>query len=306
MILLPQAEGQMSQAGLDTKTDDLSAKERTLLFIFAPVCFMAVIISLGTPIPDGRESREAASAFLRELFPDREVAPTKESTAPVAVLFHLIRSAEPEVARRVIAFAARSRFGHAAPYVIERLGSGDAELEAAAQQCLRQIAGADYGPDADGWRAWWRNPPRNLLGLVVGQRTFTIAVPLTMGLIGVLLLYLGAQRSLSAASFFGGLSLAFLWFNVLILAGVRLVAKQHVCTFGESRIAYYTKKGDVVGLEDARFVGEWFVFVWVAAFVIGPLLLVWAYFAIRQFFAPQHAAAFDRAGNSKDADAAPL
>src|SRR5436309_2192281 len=94
----------------------------------------------------GRKVRtfQGLRAFLKELFPEREVEPEGDRHGPVAVIYELIRSGEPRVARRAIDFAAEQRFGYAAPYVIERLGSGDAELERAAQDFLRTIAGRDY------------------------------------------------------------------------------------------------------------------------------------------------------------------
>src|SRR5439155_18877205 len=69
-------------------------------------------VSLETPIPSGKENRQKAGAFLKERFPDREVSPHDSKSpqerlnAPVAVVYELIRSGEPEVARRAIGFAA--------------------------------------------------------------------------------------------------------------------------------------------------------------------------------------------------------
>src|SRR5262249_9891218 len=110
------------------------------------------------PIPSGKENKEKARAFLKEQFPDREVSPHDSRNAPVAAVYELIGSGEPEVARRAIGFAAEEQFGYATPYVIGRLGSGDPELERAAQDYLRTITGRDHGPDAAAWRAWWRDP----------------------------------------------------------------------------------------------------------------------------------------------------
>jgi hypothetical protein len=296
----------MSPAKLGKGTRPLGFKERALVFLVGSVLCVIAFVSVGTPIPRGRADRKAIITLLRELYPDREVAPANESTAPVAVLFHVIRSAEPDVARRVITFAAHHELGYAAPYVIERLGSGDARLEAAAQEFLRTIAGADFGPEAAAWRAWWRNPPRELLGLVVGEQTFAIAVCLGMALASVVLIRLGDRPGLEAASTLGALVLGLLWFTLFGLGLARLVAKQHVCTFGESRIAYYSKKGIVVGLEDAPLLGEWFVFVLIAAFVIGPLLLMWAWLAIQRFFGLQPQPVLQSSDDSTERRDAPV
>src|SRR5438105_14320209 len=150
----------------------LTTRQKALFVGILAVSGLLWFVSLDTPIPSGTENREKARAFLKEQFPDREVSPHDSASphdrliAPVAVVYELIRSGEPEVARRAIGFAAEQRFGYAAPYVIGRLGSGDPELERAAQDYLRTIAGRDHGPDAESWRASWRDPPRKLLGVV--------------------------------------------------------------------------------------------------------------------------------------------
>jgi hypothetical protein len=265
----------MSHPGLHKKTDgEFTTRQKAILFVVAPVLFVVMVVSLGTPIPRGTADRKQALAFLHELFPDRDVTGLKTSADAIAVVFNLIRSAESHVALRAIRFADEHQLGHAIPYAIQRLGSGDEALEQAARGFLQNITGADYGSDADAWWAWWRNPPRNLLGVVVGTRTFAIAVPATFLLAGVLLTVIGA----------GGVLLAFAWFNLFGLAGTRLMAKHNTCVFDSSLITYYSDHGNVVGLEDSRLAGGWLVFVLIAAFMIGPFLLVWGCLAAHSFW----------------------
>jgi hypothetical protein len=239
-------------------------------------------VSLRTPIPSGTENREKARAFLKEQFPGREVSPTEESphhtlTAPVAVVYELIRSGEPGVARRAIAFAAEQEFGYAAPYVIGRLGSGDPGLERAAQDFLRTIAGGDYGPGAGSWRAWWRDPPRTFLGVAsVGQTTLTIAIPATMALAGVLLRAVGRMGRRWAAVELGSPLVGFAWLMGCFLVGMRLGGDPHTCTFGSSPITYYEGHGTVVGLEDAKVGGMGGWILWTAVCVFGGLALMLA------------------------------
>ena len=180
--------------------------------------------------------------------------------------------------------------------MIQRLGSNDAALEATAQGFLRTIAGADYGPDPDGWSAWWRNPPRDLLGVVVGEQTLALGFPMIMVLFGVFLLVSGGRWHIPNVSFAGGLLLVLVWFNLFGLGMTRLMAKHSICTFGSSRISYYSSHGTVLGLEDARLAGEWMVFVLIAAFAIGQFLLAWAIATMYAFWSkkagsvPGHAA----------------
>jgi len=258
------------------KTNEVTREQLALMFVIGPLFWLVMVVSLGTPIPSARENRGRTAAFLEQLCPDRVLTPAEGSTEPVASLFHLIRTAEPEVARPAIEFAAEHKFGHAAPYVIQRLGSSDAALEATAQGFLRTIAGAEHGPDADGWRAWWRNPPRDLLGVVVGEQTLAFGFPMIMVLFGVFLLVSGGRWHIPNVSFAGGLLLVLVWFNLFGLGMTRLMAKHSSCTFSSSRINYYSSHGTVLGLEDARLAGEWMVFVLIAAFAIGQFLLAWA------------------------------
>ena len=118
--------------------------------------FLIVVVGLGivlwiagsnSPIPSGRENRDKAKTFVKDHFPDREVSPSDNANSSVAVVFELIRSGEPVVARQAIDFAREEQFGYAAPYAIDRLGSGDPELKRAVQDYLRAIAGHDYRAD---------------------------------------------------------------------------------------------------------------------------------------------------------------
>ena len=294
----------MSGPGVTKRTNDFSSKQLALMFVIGPLFWVVMAVSQGTPIPSGRENNRKTATFLEELCPDLSVRPANGYTEPVAALFHLIRTAEPHVARRAIEFAADHEFGHAAPYVIQRLGSGDAALEASAQGFLQKIAGADYGPNADGWTAWWRNPPRNVLGVIVGERTFALGFPMSMALLGVFLLRFGGRWYFPNMSFVGGFLLVLVWFNLFALGMTRLMAKQHRCTFGSSHISYYSSHGTVLGLEDARLAGEWMVFVLIAAFVVVPFLLALVYvtFCASSLKKVNSVAVPDTASESKNID----
>jgi hypothetical protein len=276
----------MSTAQLSKKTEDWTGRQKALVIAVVLPGFVVMVVSLGTSIPTGHENQKKASAFVQEMFPERALRPGKSSADAVAVVFHLIRAAEPEVARRAIGFAAEQRFGYAAPYVIQRLGSGDPALEEAAQDYLRTIAGDDYGPGARSWRAWWRNPPRNLLGVVVGETTFALAVPIVTALSGVLLLKIGGHRRRATAALVGGVLLALAWFMIFNLSMVRLAGGHNTCTFGPARITYYSDHGVVIGLEDARFGEVGVVFGLLAAFMILPLVFCALYFRIAAWLRP--------------------
>jgi Peptidase family M23 len=251
--------------------------QKMLLVAVGAGCSLIWILSLSSPIPTGIENREKAVPFLKELVPDRAVSPDN-ATAPVAVVFHLIRHGEPEVARRAIEFAADQGFGYAAPYVIERLGSGDPKLEAAAQDFLRKVAGADYGPDAAAWRAWWRDPPRRLLGQPqVGQHKFALAVPIACAIAGAVSLVIAWRTGRSGFTRFGGGVLFGTWFMSFGTAATRLVGSPNTCDFGPDRITFYASHGAVVGLEDARAGGTLLLLGLMAAFLGVPALIAVVY-----------------------------
>jgi hypothetical protein len=264
----------MSLAGVRKKPGgELTSRQLALLFVLGPVVWLAMLASLGTPISGGNADRQNALAFLQKILPEHRLVPTEESSSPIAAVFHVIRSGDPESALQAIHFADVYRLGYAFPYVIGRLGSGDPALEEAARRYLRNIAGVDYGGNAAAWRAWWRNPPRNILGLVIGEQTFALGFPTLVVITGVLLIRFGNRRSLPRASFIGGVLLVLSWFNLFMLGGTRLMAKHNTCMLGSTPISYFSSKGTVLGLEDARLAGSWFVFVLLAAFVTGPSFL---------------------------------
>ncbi len=250
----------MSGDGVPSKTERPLTRGQKVLLACAFLALLVWIFSLRTPIPSGKENRAKASAFLKQQFPDREVSPRDSVTAPVALVYDLIRSGEPEVARRAIEFAADQRFGYAAPYVIERLGSGDAELERAAQAFLREIAGGDYGPGAESWRAWWR--------AAAGLSTFAVAVPAALALGGVSLMAVGGGARRAALVRLGVPLVGVSWFMACCLTMLRLVGSPETCTFGASRITYYAEHGAVVGLEDARVGGAGLLILLVAVFMV--------------------------------------
>src|SRR6478736_833860 len=92
-------------------------RQRAVLIGILLVAAVLYFVSLTSPIPYGGENNKTARPFLKEQFPDREVEPLDDRYGPVAVIYELIRSGEPRVARRAIDFAAEQRFGYAAPYV---------------------------------------------------------------------------------------------------------------------------------------------------------------------------------------------
>jgi hypothetical protein len=255
----------------------LTRPQKALCFAVLGAGALLWVVSLPSPIPSGgQENRDKARAFLKERFPDREVSPHDSATAPVAVVYELIRSGEPPVARQAIDFAAEQRFGHAAPYVIDRLGSDDPKLERAAQDFLRAVTGRDHGPDADAWRAWWRDPPRKLLGVVsVGHTTLTIAIPAALALAGVCLMVAGWRGRRWVAELGPPLVGLALLMGCFLIA-TRLGGNSQTCTFGPGEVTYYVVNRDVVGLEDARVggMGHWIVLCAVGMF--GGLALVLA------------------------------
>lgn len=228
---------------------------------------VGVFVTVRSPIPSGDVTGEEAALFLKQLHPDREVSPrpSGNASAQVAVVFHLIRSGEPAVARRAIEFAAEKQLGSAAPYVIGRLGSDDPELERAAQHFLRTIAGGDYGPDAGSWRAWWRDPPKAVFGLSVGWTTLKVAVTGGIALSGLWLMLIGRRLSRRTVAALGGVFLGIAYFLTCSELMARFVGTPYTCTFGPTRVTYYIKP---IGLEDARMGGTGLGRVAIAAFVL--------------------------------------
>jgi hypothetical protein len=264
----------MSGDGVPSKTEiPLSRGEKALL-AGAIVVLLLWTSSIWPPIPSGRENRTKAGAFLREHFPDRGVSPRESDLAPVAVVYDLIRSAEPEIARQSIEFASDQRFGFAAPYVIERLGSGDPELERAAQTFLQTIAGGDYGPGAESWRAWWRDPPPNVDGTApFGHNTVAIAVPAAFALIGVLLIAGSAMVRRARFLRLGVPLVLMACFMATGLTTFRLVGHPDTCSFGSKHITYYRVGIDVIGLEDARVGGIGLLLLLLAGYLLALVAL---------------------------------
>jgi hypothetical protein len=252
----------------------------------AVVCLVGACVglivghTLATPMPPSNAMVDEVTLFLKQLYPDREVIADEPGipAAPLAVVLHLIRSAEPAVARRAIEFAAEKRLWGAAPYVIGRLGSDDPALERTAQHALRTIAGGDYGPDAASWRAWWRDPPKNVFGWSVGWTTLKIVVTGGITLAGLSLMLIGLLRSRGTVAAMGGLFLFLAYFLAIIELSGALVGQRWTCTFGSTRITYYSEQP--VGLEDARIGGAGLGLVFPAAWVLVPLVLALVYHAL--------------------------
>lgn len=258
----------------------LSAGQTIVVGVVAACVGLAIAATVRTPMPPSNVLVDEATLFLKQLYPDREVIsdePRSFPDAPRAVVLHLIRSAEPAVARRAIEFAAEKQFWDAAPYVIGRLGSDDPELERAAQHALRTIAGGDYGPDAASWRAWWRNPPKNVFGWSVGWTTLKVVVMGCIALGGLSLMLFGLWRSRPAVAAVGGTFLAVAYFLAFVELTSALVGQRWTCTFGSIRIPYYIRP---IGLEDSRIGGAGLVLVFLAAWVLIPFVLLLVYSAL--------------------------
>lgn len=258
----------------------LTAGQTAVLVLVAACVGIAIAQTVATPMPSSNVMVDEVTLFLKQLYPDREVIADEPGipATPLAVVLHLIRSAEPAVARRAIEFAADKRFSSAAPYVIGRLGSDDPELERAAQHALRTIAGGDYGPDAASWRAWWRDPPKNVFGWSVGWTTLKIVVTGGIALAGLSLMLIGLRRSRGTVAAVGGLFLVLAYFLAIIELADALVGQRWTCTFGSTRITYYSDQP--VGLEDSRIGGAGLGLVFPAAWVLVPLVLALVYHAL--------------------------
>src|SRR5262249_12110135 len=142
--------------------------------------------------------------------------------------------------------------------VIERLASTDGKLRHAARAFLIRMAGEDYGPSAEVWRAWWHDPPRWVLGVVpVGQRTLEFALPGLLVALGILMWVVRQVRKGSSALSWPLVYIVFLvgWFATFVVVGHRLVGGFNTCTFGSATITYHSSHGIVLGLEDARLGG---------------------------------------------------
>lgn len=273
----PARRGPPSGGGTEPKSSyPMTPGQGTMIGCLLVASAVIFAVAARTPIPSGKENCEKARPFLKELFPDREVSPSDSVTAPVAVVFHLIRSGEPKVARRAIEFATEQQFGYAAPYVIDRLDSDDPELERAAQNFLRTIAIGDHGPDTQSWRAWWRDPTRNILDVLVGRNTFAIITTVGMGLCGLFLMVLGRWLQRRTIAILGDGMLGLAWFMAFVHVMIRVFATSKTCSFGSSIITYFSNKGRVVGLEDAAMIdgkpGP--IFLAMATFVLVPMLLM--------------------------------
>src|SRR5262245_24698705 len=258
----------------------LTLGKTALIGVFLVAACVGVLVGMtfATPIPSSNATDDDVVLFLKQLYPDRELVRTKHplgrASASLAVVLHLIRSGEPAVARRAIHFAAEKRFASAAPYVIGRLGSDDAELERAAQDALRTLAGGDYGPDAGSWRAWWRDPPTNVLGLSVGWNTLKIVVTGAIALFGLSLTLVGPCLSRQNLTAVGGAFLGVAYFLAFVHVAMWFSGERYTCTFGSIRITYYVSP---VGLEDAKIGGVGLGLVAMAAFVLVPFVLLLVY-----------------------------
>jgi hypothetical protein len=264
--------------------------QKGLLLFFFLSSFLGCNLFLIEPIPPRwHQQRDKVKPFLDKLCPDQAASIAKDdSLGAVAALYHVIRSGDDEAAYQAIIFAGQNGFGYGCPYAIERLENGDPKLREAAASYLKAIAGADYGPSAESWRAWWRDPPRNLFGLEIGQWTLRVETPILILLWGLIL---GAAASLAARKlllhYFCLVALVLAWFQCLTVA-FHWVAGLGTCTFGAETIKYWKTHGIVLGLEDANYYEDK-VYVVVLAMIIW-LLPVWTLFYFLNKYRPPKAA----------------
>lgn len=266
---------------------DLTRRQSAFVLLAVGGVFVFWTVWTATwPIPRGKENRENAAAFLKKRFPDRHLTPdfSESATAPVAALFHVVRRGKPDDAAKAIAFGGQQKLGYASPYVIERLESDNPRVRSAARSFLQKMSGTDLGPRAAAWKAWWRDPPRRLLGVVtVGHNSFHFALPIVVMLIGG---FLAAVNRRKPRDFIASLAAALLlegWFLLIGTLGLHFVGGFDTCEFGGTRIAYYSDHGVVLGLEDARVGGGGLWLLLVAAYLVVPLVAVfaWAYYSCR-------------------------
>lgn len=260
----------------------LTAGQTAVVVLVGACVGIAMAHTLATPMPPSNVTGDEATLFLKQLYPDREVIPgdprlRQEFDAPLAVVLHLIRSAEPAIARQAIEFVAAKRFWPAAPYVIGRLGSDDPELELAAQHCLRTIAGGDYGPDAASWQAWWRDPPKDVFGWSVGATSLKIFVTGGIALGGLSVMLIGLWLSRRTAAALGGVFLVVAYFLAFVQLVMHFLGQRFTCTFGPIRITYYDSP---IGLEDSKVGGAGLGLAAMAAWVLVPFVLVLVYHAL--------------------------
>src|SRR4051812_2296265 len=114
----PHPDG--SHAGLEPRQRQKT--DRGMLAVLT-ACGLLLLVVIGTdPVPRGKPG--AVQAWLQQRFGE-SARPEGRSSAPVAVLFHLVRTADDNKAIDALRFAAEQRLGYASPYAIERLESSN-------------------------------------------------------------------------------------------------------------------------------------------------------------------------------------
>jgi hypothetical protein len=225
--------------------------------------------------PRGNENRHKVKLFLAAQCPKQAVTISDEDRlGSVAALYDVIRSGDDEVASRAITFAGENEFGYASPYVIQRLESKNPKVRDAARDFLKAISGTDYGPSKEAWYLWWRDPPKNILGLKIGQWTFTLATPILVFLWGLLigtLAWILKNKLASVASMVLTIPLA--CFQCIVVAFFYGLAEAGSCTFGNHTIKYWSRKGTVVGLEDIEFWDNRVFFICPAIIILATAIL---------------------------------
>src|SRR5205823_4574317 len=102
-------------------------------------------------------------------------------------------------------------------------------------------AGGDYGPSAEAWRAWWRDPPRPFLGLFrVGHTTLVAAMPAVVVAAAFFLWGVGRRRGGPALSWgFAWIVFVCAWFLTFVALASQLVGGPETCRFGQETITYH-------------------------------------------------------------------
>jgi hypothetical protein len=124
-----------------------------------------------------------------------------------------------------------------------------------------------------------RNPPKNVFGWSVGWTTLKIVVTGGIALAALSVMLIGLWRSRGTVAAVGGAFLVVAYFQAFVEVVDALVAAERwTCTFGSTRITYYSEQP--IGLEDSKIGGPGLVFLVLAAWVLIPFVLLLVYSAL--------------------------
>ncbi|MCI0359554.1 MAG: hypothetical protein L0211_13850, partial [Planctomycetaceae bacterium] len=112
----------------------------------------------------------------------------------------------------------------------------------------------------------------------VGWTTLKIVVLGGIALGGLSLMLIGLWRSRGTVAAVGGTFLVVAYFLAFVELADALVAARWTCTFGSTRITYYSDQP--IGLEDSKIGGAGLGLAMMAAWVLIPLVLLLVYSAL--------------------------